>query len=431
MRRLSQPGTMRKRLWVVVVVIVLAVVIGATLFRRARVEAAQSKKGDAAAMQRPIPVLGAPVVVRDMPVYLRGLGTVAAYNTVAVKSRVDGQLVNVNFQEGQEVRAGDLLAQIDPRPFEVQLHQAEANLAKDQAQVTDAKVNLERFTALYKEGVIAKQQLDAQSALVGQLEGAIGADKAQVENAKLQLVYSRITAPISGRVGLRIVDPGNIVHASDTNPMLVITQLQPITVIFTLPEDYIPVILKHMRQGDLQVEAYSRDDKTKIGTGRLLTINNEIDPSTGTNRLKAVFDNSERLLWPNQFVNMRLLLDVKKNATTVPVAALQNGNQGTLVFVVKPDKSVEVRAVKVGFTEANTASIDQGLTPGEVVVTEGQDKLQPNSRVEVQQQGSAPSRQASGPVRQSSDSIRQESGDRETGSSDHLRSDHPMSRSNP
>jgi membrane fusion protein, multidrug efflux system len=387
---------MRKRLWIFVGVIGLAVVIGATLFRRARVEAAQNKRADAAASQRPIPVVGASVATRDLPIYLRGLGTVAAFNTVAVKSRVDGQLVRVNFKEGQEVRVGDLLAQIDPRPFQVQLHQAEANLDKDQAQAVDAKVNLDRFTALYKEGVIAKQQLDTQSALVGQLEGAIGADKAQVENAKLQLVYSRITAPISGRVGLRMVDAGNIVHASDTTPMLVITQLHPITVVFTLPEDYVPALLKHMRQGDLQVEAYSRDDKTKIATGKLLTINNEIDPTTGTNRLKAVFDNSERLLWPNQFVNMRLLLDVKKNATTVPVAALQNGNQGTFVFVVKPDKTVEVRPVKVAFTEANTASVDQGLSPGELVVTEGQDKLQPNSRVEVQQQGNAPSRQASG-----------------------------------
>jgi multidrug efflux system membrane fusion protein len=386
---------MRKGLWVILGVIALAAVIGATAFRRTRVEAAQSKRADAAASQRPIPVVGAPVVSRDMPVYLRGLGTVIAFNTVTVRSRVDGELVKVNFKEGQEVRAGDLLAQIDPRPFQVQLHQAEANLAKDQAQLADAKVNLERFADLYQQGVIAKQQLDSQNALVGQLEGAVGADKAQVENAKLLLVYSRITAPIGGRVGLRMVDPGNIVHASDTTGMLVITQMHPIAVVFTLPEDYVPAILRHMRKGDLEVEAYSRDDKTKIATGKLLTLNNEIDPTTGTNKLKAVFDNPERLLWPNQFVNMRLLLDVKKNATTVPVAALQNGNQGTFVFVVKPDKTVEVRPVKVGFTEANTASIDQGLNPGELVVTDGQDKLQPNSRVEVQQ-GIAPGRQASG-----------------------------------
>lgn len=386
---------MRKGLWIILGVIVLAAVIGGTAFRRTRVEAAQSKKADAAANQRPIPVVGAPVATRDMPVYLRGLGTVIAFNTVTIKSRVDGELVKVNFKEGQEVRAGDLLAQIDPRPFQVMLHQAEANQAKDEAQLADAKINLDRFADLYRQGVIPKQQMDTQSALVAQLEGAVGADKAQVENAKLQLVYSRITAPISGRVGLRMVDPGNIVHATDTGGMLVITQMHPIAVVFTLPEDYIPAILKHMRKGDLLVEAYSRDDKTKIATGKLLTINNEIDPTTGTNKLKAVFENPERVLWPNQFVNMRLLLDVKKDATTVPVAALQNGNQGQFVFVVRPDKTVEVRPVKVGFTEANTASIDQGLTPGELVVTDGQDKLQPNSRVDVQQ-SNAPSRQASG-----------------------------------
>lgn len=387
---------MRKSVWIIIGVFVLAVVIGATVFRRSRVEAAQNKKADAVATQRAIPVVAASVTTRDMPVYLRGLGTVIAFNTVTVKSRVDGELVKVNFREGQEVRTGELLAQIDPRPFQVQLHQAEANQAKDQAQLADAKVNLERFTDLYQQGVIAKQQLDSQTALVGQLEGSVGADKAQVENARLQLAYSRITSPIGGRIGLRLVDPGNIVHANDTNGMLVITQMQPIAVVFTLPEDYVPAVLQHMRKGDLQVEAYSRDDKTKIATGKLLTIDNVIDPSTGTNKLKAVFENTERLLWPNQFVNMRLLLDIKKNATTVPVAALQTGNQGQFVFVVKPDKTVEVRQVKVGFTEANTAAVDQGLQPGELVVTDGQDKLQPNSRVEVQQQGNGPSRQASG-----------------------------------
>jgi multidrug efflux system membrane fusion protein len=387
---------MRKRLWIIIAVVLLAVIVGFTMVRRSRVEAAQSKKADAAATQRAIPVVAAQVTSRDMPVYLRGLGSVTAFNTVTVKSRVDGQLVKVNFREGQEVRVGELLAQIDPRPFEVQLHQAEAMQAKDEAQLADAKVNLERFTDLYKQGVIPKQQLDSQSSLVAQLQGSVGADKAQVENAKLQLVYSRITSPISGRIGLRLVDPGNIVHASDANGMLVITQMQPIAVTFTLPEDYIPAILQHMRQGSLQVEAYSRDDKTKIATGKLLTLDNVIDPSTGTNKLKAVFENTQRLLWPNQFVNMRLLLDIKKNATTVPVAALQNGNQGQFVFVVRPDKTVEVRPVKIGFTEANTASVDQGLQVGEVVVIEGQDKLQPNSRVDVQLQGNSPNRRAAG-----------------------------------
>ena len=385
---------MNKRLWIILAVVLLGVIVGGTLLRRSRAEAAQSKKADAAANQRAIPVVAAAVSSRDMPVYLRGLGSVIAFNTVTVKSRVDGELVRVNFKEGQEVKKGEVLAQIDPRPYEVQLHQAEATQAKDEAQLSDAQINLDRYSDLYRQGVIPKQQLDTQSSLVQQLKGAVGSDKAQVENAKLQLVYSRITSPIEGRIGLRMVDPGNIVHATDTNGMLVITQLHPIAVVFTLPEDYVPSVLMHMRKGDLQVEAYSRDDKTKLATGKLLTLDNVIDPTTGTDKLKAVFDNSERVLWPNQFVNMRLLLDIKKNATTVPVAALQSGNQGQFVFVVKADKTVEVRQVKVGFTEANTASIDQGLNVGEQVVTDGQDKLQPNSRVEVQQ-GNGPNRQGS------------------------------------
>jgi len=277
----------------------------------------------------------------------------------------------------------------------VQLHQAEATLAKDQAQANDARVNLERYQALFKEGVIAKQQLDTQSALVGQFEGTIGADKAQIENARLQLVYSRITAPINGRVGLRLVDPGNIVHASDANGMLVITQLQPIAVIFTLPADYIPSVLQHMHDKTLTVEAYSRDDTTKIATGKLLTLNNEIDPTTGTNRFKAVFQNDQRLLWPNQFVNMRLLLDIKKNALVIPAAGVQHGNQGTYVYVVKPDKTVEMRPIKIGFTEGNTVDVDSGLNGGELVVTDGQDKLQPGMKVDVQQ-GNGPRRPGQG-----------------------------------
>ncbi|MBV9087010.1 MAG: efflux RND transporter periplasmic adaptor subunit, partial [Acidobacteriaceae bacterium] len=304
---------MKNRLRIIVIIVVVIVaVIGVAAFRRTRTDQKPTGRGPQDANARPaIPVLASAVTNRDMPVYLRGLGTVTAYNTVTVKTRVDGQLMKVNFREGQEVKEGEVLAVIDPRPFDVQLHQAEATLAKDQAQMTDAQVNLERYQALFKEGVIAKQQLDTQAALVGQFQGTIAADKAQIENARLQLVYSRVTAPISGRVGLRLVDPGNIVHAADQNGMLVITQLQPIAVIFTLPADYIPAVLQHMREGNLSAEAYSRDDTTKIATGKLLTLNNEIDPTTGTNRFKAVFQNEQRLLWPNQFVNMRLLLDVR------------------------------------------------------------------------------------------------------------------------
>ncbi len=390
---------MRTRLIIAVIAVtaLVLVLLGVTS-RRGRA-AANSIQARNAAAERAVPVAAVPVAQQDMPVYLKGLGTVTPYYMVTVHSRVDGELVKVNFREGQDVKAGDLLAVIDPRPFEVQLHQADATMARDQAQLSDAEINLARYQDLYRQGIIPKQQLDSQSALVAQLRGAVGADKAQIENAKLQLVYSRITAPISGRVGLRLVDPGNIVHANDTNGMLVITQLQPIAIIFTLPEDYVPTVLKHMKEGSLQTLAYSRDDRTRIATGRLLTLNNEIDPTTGTNRFKAVFENSDRLLWPNQFVNIWLLLDIKKNALVIPAAAIQHGTQGTFVFVVKPDNTVEVRTVKVGITEGNRVSIDEGLARGEMVVTDGQDKIQPGVKVTVQPGNGRP--QGSGAAQQS------------------------------
>ena len=340
-------------------------------------------KADPAARSA-VPVAAATVMAKDVPVFLRGLGSVTAFNTVTVRSRVDGQLVEVNFKEGQEVKKGDLLAVIDPRPYQAALDQAKATLAKDQAALQDLNTNLVRFEALAKEGVIAQQQLDTQRSQVGQSEGQIGADKAQIENAALQLNYTHITAPIPGRVGLRLVDVGNIVHASDANGLLVITQLQPIAVLFTLPEDNVPQVLNRMRSGTLDADAYTRDDKTKIASGQLVTVNNEIDPTTGTDRFKAVFQNNDRLLWPNQFVNIRLLLETDKNALTIPVAGLQRGAQGTFVYVVKPDQSVESRPVQVGVTEGGLASIDKGLAAGEIVVTDGQDKLQPGAKVAVQ-----------------------------------------------
>jgi membrane fusion protein, multidrug efflux system len=333
--------------------------------------------------QQAMPVAVAKVETRDLPVYLSGLGSVQAFYTVLMKPRVDGQLVAVNFREGQEVKKGDLLVVVDPRPFQAVLDQAEANLAKDQATLKDAKINLERFKLLFQNGgVISKQQLDTQDALVGQLQGAVQADQAQIESAKLNLTYTRITAPISGRVGLRLVDPGNIVHASDATGLLLLTQMHPIAVIFTLPEDQLPTVAQHMRKTSLQVEAYSRDDQTKLASGKLLTIDNQIDATTGTAKLKAVFDNQEQALWPNQFVNCRLLLEVKKNSTVVPAAAIQRGPQGAYVFTVKPDKTAELRPVTVVLMQGNFAGISNGLTPGEIVVTDGQDKLQPGTHVE-------------------------------------------------
>jgi multidrug efflux system membrane fusion protein len=340
-------------------------------------------KGGRGGGQMTIPVAVAKVEVRDLPILLNGLGSVEAYNTVAVKSRLDGQLIKVNVKEGQEVKQGELLAEIDPRPYEVQLSQAQATLFKDQAALKDARLNLERFQQLYKDGVIPKQQFDTQGSLEGQLDGSVRADQAQVDAVKLNLVYTRITAPVSGRIGLRQIDVGNMVHAADPNGLLVITQLQPIAVIFSIPQDSLQSVSQHMRAGKLSVDAYSRDDQTKLATGSLTTIDNQIDTTTGTGKLKAVFENRDRSLWPNQFVNVHLLLEVKKNNTVVPVAAIQRGPQGTYVFAVKPDKTAEMRPVTVAFSQGNYVAITQGLQPGDMVVTDGQDKLQPGTHVEI------------------------------------------------
>lgn len=331
-----------------------------------------------------IPVAVAKADLRDMPVYLSGLGSVTAFNTVVVKSRIDGQIVQIAFKEGQEVKQGELLAVIDPRPYEVQLSQAEATLFKDQSALKDAKVNLERFQELYTNGgVISKQQLDTQASQTGQLEGAVRADQAQIDNVKLNLTYSRITAPVSGRVGLRQVDIGNMVHAADPNGIVVITQLQPISVIFTLPEDNLPSVAGHMRHGKLAVDAYSRDDQTKLASGYLLSIDNQIDPTTGTGKLKSVFENRDHALWPNQFVNCRLLLEVRKNSTVIPTAAILRGPQGAYVFTVKPDKTADMRPINISFSQGNFSAVDKGLNPGELVVTDGQDKLQAGTKVDI------------------------------------------------
>ena len=354
-----------------------------------------------AAMGQVMPVSIATAQLRDMPLYLVGLGSVTPLNTVSVKSRVDGQLVEVNFKEGQQVRKGQLLAVIDPRPFEVQLSQAQAQLFKDQAQLRDAQLNYDRFKGLlHDSGAISQQQVDTQKALVDQFQGAVQTDQAAIDNAKLQLTYCHITSPIDGRVGLRLVDPGNIIHAADTNPLLVITQLQPITVIFTLPEDQLPTVAQHMKGGALHVDAYSRDDQNRLATGTLLTIDNQIDQATGTGRLKAQFDNRDNVLWPNQFVNVRLLLETRKNSIVIPAAAIQRGPQGTYVFVVKQDKTVEVRPVTIAISQNNSASIASGLSANESVVTDGQDKLQAGSKVEPRAGNLPGNRPASGGAQQ-------------------------------
>jgi len=342
---------------------------------------AKQQKAQAAA-PRAASVAVAKVQQQDVPVYLVGLGSVTAFYTANIKSRVDGQIMRVNFQEGQTVKQGDLLILIDPRPFQVQLEQMQAQLFKDQATLRDAKLNLERYTTLIPSGSISQQQVDTQKSTVDQLDGQVRTDQAQIDNAKLQLVYCNITAPFTGRVGLRQVDPGNIVHAADTNPMLILTQLQPIGVIFTLPEDQLPTVSQHMKNSTLQVEAYSRDDQTKLATGKLMTIDNQIDQTTGTAKLKAVFDNKDNQLWPNQFVNANLLLETRKNSTVLPTAAILRGPQGAFVYAVKSDNTVEARTVAISLTQGNTTVIASGLNPGDTVVTDGQDKLQTGSKIE-------------------------------------------------
>src|SRR5467141_501023 len=386
---LPEPGTHAasvaasfKSRWWFWVLVLAAIVVGGWYYRNSR---SAGSSADAAAPGAPskgkggfsagsivVPVVVATAQRGDLPVYFNGLGTVTAFNTVTVRSRVDGQLTSIAFKEGQFVHEGDLLAQIDPRPFQVQLAQALGQLAKDQAQRRDAEVNLERFKLLFKEGVIPQQQLDTQAALVGQFDGAIESDQSQINNAKLQLTYSRITAPISGRIGLRLVDAGNIVHASDTNGLLVITQLQPISVIFSLPQDQLPDVNSKLRSGvQLVIDAYDRDDTAKIASGKLQTIDNQIDLTTGTYKLKSIFSNADNVLFPNQFVNVHLLVDTRRNLTIVPTAAIQRGPQGTYLYAAAPDNTAKIRIVTIAQTTGNSIGLSAGVNPGDMVVIDG------------------------------------------------------------
>lgn len=331
-----------------------------------------------------VAVVAEPARQGDFPIYLNGLGTVTALNTATIRSRVDGELIRVAFQEGQVVRQGDLLAEIDPRPFQAQLMQAEGQLLRDEALLKNAQLDLERYQTLLEQDSIAAQQTATQEALVRQYRGTVETDRGLIADAKLQLTYTRITAPFTGRLGLRLVDKGNIVKTSDTNGLVVLTQIQPITVVFTLPEADLPAVMKRLRAGEtLPIEAYDRSGNTRLSLGKLVAVDNQIDIATGTIRFKAQFDNKDHALFPNQFVNVRMTVDTLRDVTIIPAAAIQRGTPGAFAYVVKEDKTVSVRSLKLGPAEAEKVAVLEGLKPGEQVVVDGIDKLREGARVEL------------------------------------------------
>lgn len=365
--------------WIAFTVAVIAIV-GLGLWWWRSSNAPSAAKEATTKQTRPTPVVVATAHQADLPVYVDGLGTVTALNTVTLRTRVDGQLIKVNYTEGQLVHAGDLLAEVDPQPFQVQLEQAEGQLAKDQALLNNAKLDLSRYQDARE--AVSQQQLDTAKSLVAQYAGALQTDQAAIDSAKLQLSYTKITAPLTGKIGLRLVDQGNMVHASDTTGLAVITQIEPIAVVFNLPEEGLQRILKAMKgHSSLDVQAYDRDMKSRIATGKLAAVDNQIDPQTATAKFKAVFDNKDASLYPNQFVNVRLLVETIKDATIVPSAALQRSPNGIYVYVVKSDDTVENRTVTPGQTEGDHVQIVNGLAVGETVVTDGVDKLKPGSSV--------------------------------------------------
>ena len=379
----TQLRTMSRRWWFWAGALLVVFV----LYRLATGLGRNGQSSDAAATihNQSVPVAAAAAKRGDLNLYLTEIGTVTPFKTVTVHTRVDGELVRVLFKEGQMVKEGDLLAEIDPRPFQVQLTQAQGQMARDRASLVNARSQLDRYKQLYAQNIVAKQDLDNQLSQAGQYEGAVKNDQGLIDSAKLNLTYSQITAPISGRVGLRLVDPGNIVHAADTQGLLVITQLQPIAVVFSIPEDDLPRVETAIRATpQLPVEAYDRSLRTMLATGTLLTLDNEIDQSTGTVKLKASFPNEDNALFPNQFVNAKLLVETKHDAVLIPAVAVQRSSQGAFVYVVKPDQTVDMRMVKVNAAQSGTAAIESGLNPGELVVVDGTDKLRQGSRVSVQ-----------------------------------------------
>jgi membrane fusion protein, multidrug efflux system len=375
----TRRSRLRPLIWLVVIVAVAATAVW--YLARPATQPAGSGRPQAGA---PVPVGVAPVGKGDIAVTLSQLGTVTPLAMVTVKTQISGYLMQVAFREGQMVNKGDFLAQIDPRPYQVALEQAQAQLAKDQALLKNAQLDLQRYNTLVAQNSIAKQTRDTQVSLVAQNEATVKSDQAQIDAQKLNLTYCRIVSPVTGRVGLRQVDPGNYVQTSDPSGIVVVTQLQPISVIFTLPEDNLPEVMKRMRAGAaLPVTAYDRTGSTELANGKLDTVDNQIDTTTGTVKLRALFDNEQDILFPNQFVNVKLLVNTLHDADIVPSSAIQRGAPGTFVYLVKPDRTVAVQKVKLGPTDGQRTAILSGLEPNESVVIDGTDRLRDGAKVTV------------------------------------------------
>jgi multidrug efflux system membrane fusion protein len=382
----TEPTPEKKRhgwLWAL---LLIALAVGGVLYYQHR-SSADASKAKAAPPPRAVPVATAPAKKGDIGIYVEALGTVTPVYTVTVTSRVQGQIMDVYYKEGQMVHKGEPLLDIDPRPYQAALTQSEGQLAHDQALLNEAGIDLDRYKSAFSRNAIAQQQVYDQEQAVQQYQGTVKNDQGLVDNAKVNLVYTHITSPIDGRVGLRLVDPGNIVQANSATPLVVVTQLQPITVIFSVAEDYLPQIQGQLRQGHtMAVDALDRTQEKQVATGSLLTLDNQIDTTTGTVKLKAIFTNKDSALFPNQFVNTRLLVETQHDATLVPAAAIQRNAQGAFVYVVKPDNTAQLRTIKPGVADGNTQAV-QGVQPNEVVAVSGFDRLQDGAKVAARNGG--------------------------------------------